>query len=254
MDWFMSKISLFAIVAFWIVSLDLRAGTIDSTCRAICPVSELTQCSDSLGGSNWPIMINQFNAHHPRANSDTHQRSVVGYVIAITVLSLLLLLSCLLCYIYSKRLRDENRILYVQNQELQIDRQGPLPGIQTKVNQTDVPANVWMGELFANLENLMCNEKLYADPNLSRKLLAEKLRTNIVYLSHAVRHFTNGMTIGEYITNIRLKVVADLLINHKEMNINDIAYACGYSSRTTMFRQFRERYAMSPSEYRASAN
>lgn len=222
--------------------------------QAVDLYRELLIHKDSLSNLDYSSIMEEFNINYIAQRLNRRVQPTYQYSIIITLLSLFLLATIFLYLYYLKRLKERNQILYQQNIDLQLNRDKVSVIPSQDINQASEPAKAWMSDMFAKVEDLMYNEKLYADPNLSRKLLAQKLRTNVVYLSDTIKYFTHGMTIGEYITDIRLKVAADLLINNKDMNINDIVYACGYVSRTTMFRQFRERYAMSPREYRASAN
>jgi AraC-like DNA-binding protein len=57
----------------------------------------------------------------------------------------------------------------------------------------------------------------------------------------------------EYIHAIQLEEAKQMLENHHELNIETIAEGCGFNSRITFYRLFRERYQMSPRDYRKMA-
>ncbi|MEP7144810.1 MAG: response regulator, partial [Ferruginibacter sp.] len=58
-----------------------------------------------------------------------------------------------------------------------------------------------------------------------------------------------GMTPGEFIKNIRLKQVANLLAS-TSLNVTEIFYRTGFNNQSYFFREFRKRYNCAPNEYR----
>jgi AraC-like DNA-binding protein len=52
---------------------------------------------------------------------------------------------------------------------------------------------------------------------------------------------------------MQLEEAKQMLKNHFELNIEIIAEGCGFNSRSTFYRLFRERYQMNPTEYRKMA-
>jgi AraC-like DNA-binding protein len=89
---------------------------------------------------------------------------------------------------------------------------------------------------FANHDNTVINK------------IVEALNTNRTYLYQAVKE-TMGKTINEYITSLRLEEAKRMLDSGNE-TIEVIAEMCGYNSRSAFHHQFRERYNISPAEYR----
>ncbi|MBO0321430.1 helix-turn-helix transcriptional regulator [Muricauda sp. CAU 1633] len=58
-------------------------------------------------------------------------------------------------------------------------------------------------------------------------------------------------TVTEYIRNARLEVARDL-INTTEMNISEVVYSIGFTSRSYFSKIFKEKYGISPSEFKSS--
>ncbi|NLO16684.1 MAG: helix-turn-helix domain-containing protein [Arcobacter butzleri] len=56
--------------------------------------------------------------------------------------------------------------------------------------------------------------------------------------------------IYETIKSIRLQKASNLLITNKYSTISDIAMSCGYGSQTSFIKVFKERFSMTPKEWR----
>lgn len=105
-------------------------------------------------------------------------------------------------------------------------------------------------ELFESLEKLMTDKKVYTDPEINRKALADALGTNEKYLRETIKKNLN-MTVNEYITAQRLKYARELLmLPADEYTIEAIAIDSGFGSRSTFHTQFREQYGLTPVEFR----
>ena len=58
-------------------------------------------------------------------------------------------------------------------------------------------------------------------------------------------------SITDFINFCRLEYAKDLLITSPEMTVDDIATASGFGARRTFSRLFKERYSITPTEYRS---
>ena len=84
--------------------------------------------------------------------------------------------------------------------------------------------------------------------NCSLEALSAHLGYNYSYLS---RYFKNavGISFTEYVTSCRLNRACDILKNEK-ISIVDCALECGFVSLRNFNRTFKERYGVSPTQYR----
>ena len=87
-----------------------------------------------------------------------------------------------------------------------------------------------------------------ADPALSRERIASECAVSVRTLSRLFREELDNQP-GEYIIRARLERVRDMLAL-PGFSIKEIAELCGFRSAGFLARQFRERYAMTPREYR----
>ena len=163
-------------------------------------------------------------------------------VIYIAIICLVMLVVIGLYIYYNARLKTKNKILYETLLQLQKSEKEVI--VHAETGSSDKEA-----VLYRKLCDLMEQENLYATPTIRREYLAERLGTNRTYLANAVKKYHGG-TISEFINDIRLTYAAKMLTEDIGRNINEVEESCGFNSRTTFIRLFREKYGMTPSEYR----
>lgn len=106
--------------------------------------------------------------------------------------------------------------------------------------------------IYKNLQKLMEEEKIYHDPRLTRDEVASRLGTSRkAFLDTLQRHI--NMSFIEYTNKYRLDEAVELLENGEYTN-ETIAEEVGFGSVNTFYRQFRQRYGISPLEYRKALN
>lgn len=156
-----------------------------------------------------------------------------------------------------KKLKAKNRLLYRQiiEQQKRGDSFG-LPVVkdasQEQIFESE-EAESQMNDLVFSLNTHMYNEKLYTKTDLSRKILADLLGTNETYLFEAIKQ-TYQLTFNEYLNFLRLDHACDLLTQpNSELTIEAVAIDSGFGSRNTFHRLFRERYQLTPIEFRQLA-
>ena len=89
----------------------------------------------------------------------------------------------------------------------------------------------------------------YIDTDISLDDLSRELH---VSKFHMHRIFKNefGRNVYETIRSIRLQKAASLLLTNKNSTITQIAKMCGYSSQTSFTKVFKEKFLMTPKEWR----
>lgn len=106
--------------------------------------------------------------------------------------------------------------------------------------------------IFKDLQKLMKEDKLYHDSKLTRDEIVVKLGTNRKSFLGALQYFTH-LSFIDYTNKFRLEEAVALLENGEYTN-ETIAEEVGFGSVNTFYRQFRQQYGISPSEYRKSLN
>ncbi len=90
----------------------------------------------------------------------------------------------------------------------------------------------------------------YIDTHINLDELSEDLG---VSKFHMHRIFKNefGKNVYESIKSIRLQKASSLLLTNKNSTITQIAKMCGYSSQTSFSKVFKEKFLMTPKEWRS---
>jgi len=83
---------------------------------------------------------------------------------------------------------------------------------------------------------------------MSLRMLTEELGTNRTTLSKAVHE--NGIeSISFYINKLRVSDFVSLMNKDNHISIKEAFFICGYRSRTTALRNFRQIKGTIPSDY-----
>jgi len=104
--------------------------------------------------------------------------------------------------------------------------------------------------IISKLKTLLKENPVYTNPTINRKMLAEMIGTNENYLRKAIKDKL-GYTFNEYMNELRLNHAKKLLaLPSDNYTIEAIAFESGFGTRSTLYRQFRTKYELSPDEYR----
>jgi len=107
-----------------------------------------------------------------------------------------------------------------------------------------------MEDLFANLSGFMEKEKPFVKPQLTIKELSELSGIPAASLSQAINSIT-GKSVTDYINTYRVNGLKEKLDDPRNKNykIMVLAEECGFVSKTTLIRIFRQQTGMTPGEY-----
>lgn len=182
------------------------------------------------------------------ARTKTQLKFSQTIVVALIVVAILLLIIALIIRSNFVKQKSKNKVLFKQQEELSKNIDYYKKMIIDKANADSIIAN----PLFQQLEEYMLKEEAYKDPNVNREYLASILGTNRQYLGAAIKEET-GLTFTGYINRYRLENARKLLLENKDISIDDIIIQCGYSSRSTFHRLFKEYYGMAPHELKLAS-
>jgi AraC-like DNA-binding protein len=105
-------------------------------------------------------------------------------------------------------------------------------------------------DLFKTIDAIIRKERLYAQVNLMREDIMKRFGIGRHHLNDQLNTFADGMSFPQYINSIRMEVAYDLLTNHPEMSITDVAREVGFTA-PNLREQFKRCYGITPAEYRA---
>jgi AraC family transcriptional regulator len=89
----------------------------------------------------------------------------------------------------------------------------------------------------------------HIDTDINLDLLGEDLQVSKFHM-HRIFKEAFGRNIYESIKSIRLQKASNLLITNKYSTISEIGRQCGYSSHSSFIRAFKERFEMTPKEWK----
>jgi len=170
----------------------------------------------------------------------------------------ILLASALIIWIYySRKIVRKNRGLY-----LQIKEQDRLAEEMEQAREENRKLRLLLKDevavspeddddiFFGRLTVLMKEQQLYTNSEISRQEIAEQIGLSDRRLHDCVKNNT-GMGFTEYINNLRLSHSRELLSRLNEnLTIEAIALDSGFNSRITFYRLFREKYGLSPKQFK----
>lgn len=175
-------------------------------------------------------------------------------LLSTTFIVILLLFIVFATYSNMQKARKQNQAMIRQIKEMQsiknecIYTENNSENINKKVEEQSVIKPITR-DLHMELCRLMNEEKIYLNPKLTRDELVLRLNTNKNTLTDLLKKNT-GLGFSEYINSLRLNDSLRLLDNMSPNdNIEYIAEQVGFS-KSTFYRLFKDRYGMTPSEYR----
>lgn len=204
-------------------------------------------------------IINRENRIRLQAMRLDYQRRMTWVLIAMAGILLLAVFTLYRFYIREKNLR---RAIVAQFQlQDHID-----PGYTPSFQQPDGPnqegedvagaveSDTRGKRLFDRLVRQMESEKLYAERNISREWLADRLSTNRTYITRIVRENT-GLSLPQWINQLRVREARRLLTDtsREGMSIKEIGEAVGFLTPSTFNSVFKSITGLSPSSYRKDA-
>jgi AraC-like DNA-binding protein len=111
-------------------------------------------------------------------------------------------------------------------------------------------SNIELQSIHQNLIQIMKDEKLYKNPDLTLADLSQKLNVHANILSQVINSaeeknfydYINSQRVEEFKTSIHLP-------ENQKFTLLSIAFECGFNSKTAFNRNFKKATGLSPSEY-----
>jgi len=105
-----------------------------------------------------------------------------------------------------------------------------------------------------SVDQLMINDKVYLDPQFTQLKMAEALKLTRHSLSEILSYHSFG-NFYELINHYRIAAVVEAIKTRPVTdNLINIAYDCGFSSKSTFNQVFKKHNQQTPSQYRKSIN
>ncbi|MDD6835596.1 MAG: helix-turn-helix domain-containing protein, partial [bacterium] len=121
----------------------------------------------------------------------------------------------------------------------------PEPKANPEANASDLQSE----QLFQQIDAYIRQEQLFVQPAFNPDQLLLQFFISKSRLTRLIRTYTGG-SFNEYVNNLRLDYSLQLMRENPQYTIEAIAEESGFQSRRTFYRLFRNRYEMTPSEYK----
>ena len=105
-------------------------------------------------------------------------------------------------------------------------------------------------ELSQHIRSVIIRERLYLSAQFDRQAAIDYFHLSKERIGAAFSQGSECPTIADFINHCRLEYAKELLAVSPEMTVDDIASAAGFGTRRTFSRLFKDRYSITPTEYR----
>ena len=105
-------------------------------------------------------------------------------------------------------------------------------------------------ELSQHIRSVIIRERLYLNTQFDRQAAIDYFHLSKERIGAAFSQDSEYATIADFINHCRLEYAKELLTTSPDMTVDDIASASGFGTRRTFSRLFKERYSITPTEYR----
>lgn len=114
------------------------------------------------------------------------------------------------------------------------------------------PAELSDADLFIYLRDLIEREKLFLDPLFERQTLIERTGLTKERIGAAFSQGSDHGRLTTVVTELRLDYAVRLMNENQESSIEKVCQASGFSNADTFTRNFKAKYGMTPTAYRAT--
>ena len=124
--------------------------------------------------------------------------------------------------------------------------------MQYKKPLTSLSEDTPDSRLFEQVRSRIIEQKFFMDNTFSRKALMAEFNIPANKFAGLFRRFT-GKTFSEYINDIKIEYVAELLLSGKYNDIEALLKDCPFISSSTLYRLFTKKYGMTPQKFLQNA-
>ena len=105
-------------------------------------------------------------------------------------------------------------------------------------------------ELFLRLRHAIKREHLYLDPSLDRQKIMDIFQLSRHRVGAAFAQGSEFASLSDFIRDCRLEYSCNLLVTRPDLSIKEVAAKSGFNYASNYSSDFKNRYTMTPSNYR----
>lgn len=106
-----------------------------------------------------------------------------------------------------------------------------------------------LNKYMAAVDGFMTQGKSFTDPLLSLERLSKHIKIPEKLLSQVINQ-SSGLNFNDFINRYRIDHAKKLMQGQNSMKVLEIAYECGFNSKTTFNSAFKKFTGMTPSEFK----
>ena len=107
-------------------------------------------------------------------------------------------------------------------------------------------------EAFAQIQDTIIREGLYLNSNCDRQMLTDRFGLTKERLGSLFVQYSDAKNVSAFINGLRLAHAAHLLTTQPDLDIREVASASGFGSHQYFSTCFKQRFGLSPTDYRAA--
>lgn len=109
-------------------------------------------------------------------------------------------------------------------------------------------------QLFQYINDIIVRERLFLNSNFDRQTIMDRFQLSKERVGAAFSKGSQYAKLTDYMQELRLEYSTLLMSTHPDKSVSQIALDCGFNSQAYYSRCFRQRFGMSPTEFRSSAS
>ena len=105
-------------------------------------------------------------------------------------------------------------------------------------------------DLFLFLSSAIERDRVYLNSDFGRQTLADIFHISNHRIGSAFSRGSQYQSLPKYIREIRLQYASELLLSRPSLTVSEVASASGFANVSVFNRDFKNKFTVSPSEYR----
>lgn len=142
-----------------------------------------------------------------------------------------------------------NRLEYKELYEQILARQAEEQAAQRRYTPDEL-ATMSDASLFEYMRDVVVGKKLYAEPSFDRQQIEELLGISKERIGSAFAQGSPYGSLKAFLVAVRLEYAIKLLTDNPTMPVAEVATKSGFGSATVFNRNFKQLYALTPTEFR----
>ena len=219
--------------------------------------------NDSLQASEAHEYAARYHAQEQQLQIEREQAKSARkniYIWSFVIISLLAIAIAAILFHRNHEIKRKNRILAQQIAEALTAKEqarATLKENQQTVTPTDNsndPSMFSDTDLFQYLSAAIEREQLFLVPACDRQMLTERFSLSKERIGNAFVRGGGYKNVSAYVNTLRLDFAAQMLTDRPDLDVSQVAQANGFSSHRYFSTCFKQRFGLSPSDYREARN